>query len=227
MVHIDRFDEDYLIPMPNAKVKGFLSGSLYPELYGTYHIISSTGFVTEIVFSGKGYFSGMRNSFHAKMFHRGDQKKNPIYTIRGQWSGNFTIHECSVDKDVETWGPDSAPRAPLELPQPDFQDPWETRRAWKKVIEALQKGDMYNTIAEKSKVEEAQRAMRKKEASEGTKWQPVFFAQKDGEDALFQTLASATNWKLCPERTKGIWKVDRIKAEQFIKPFHGELEPLG
>ncbi|KAI4156039.1 MAG: hypothetical protein L6R39_001155 [Caloplaca ligustica] len=32
MVHIDRYDEDYLIPIPDAKVKGFLAGHLYPEL---------------------------------------------------------------------------------------------------------------------------------------------------------------------------------------------------
>ena len=56
ILHIDKYDEDYLIPFPDCKIKGFLSGKLYPELSGTYHIISSTGFVSEIKFSGQGVF---------------------------------------------------------------------------------------------------------------------------------------------------------------------------
>lgn len=55
VLHIDKYDEDYLIPFPDVKVKGFLSGTLYPELDGTYHIISSD-FISEMKFSGKGLF---------------------------------------------------------------------------------------------------------------------------------------------------------------------------
>ena len=225
IVHLDRFDEDYLVPMPDAKAKGFLSRQLYPELYGTYHIISSTGFVTEIVFSGKGYFQGKSNSFEAKMYRKEDKKKTPVYTIRGQWSGKFTIHDCSNDVDIETWDSDSAQKALLEIPDVETQDPWETRRAWKNVIEALKKGDMQKTIAEKSKVEEAQRSMRRKEATEGTTWTPLFFKQTDGDYPLFEGLASTVDWKLRPEKTKGIWKVDREKAEHPTRPFHGLSKP--
>ena len=72
------------IPLSDAKVKGFLSGHLYPELSGTYQIISSTGFVSEIRFFGQGFFSGTRNSFEAKMYRREDTTKSPIYNVKGQ-----------------------------------------------------------------------------------------------------------------------------------------------
>jgi hypothetical protein len=54
LVHIDKYDEDHLIPLPNLRVKGFLSGRLCPELYGVYHIVSSSGYVSELRFEGDG-----------------------------------------------------------------------------------------------------------------------------------------------------------------------------
>jgi oxysterol-binding protein-related protein 9/10/11 len=60
---------------------------------------------------------------------------------------------------------DSLPAAPLQIPDLDAQDPWESRNAWKDVPAALVKGDIPNIVKEKTKLEEAQRAMRKKEAA--------------------------------------------------------------
>lgn len=45
ILHIDAFQEDYLVPLPNVTVTGILSGKPYPELKGTYHITSSSGYV--------------------------------------------------------------------------------------------------------------------------------------------------------------------------------------
>jgi len=56
VLHLDKYNEDYLMLFPHCKVKGFLSGSLYPELGGTCQIISSTSFVLEINFSAKVSF---------------------------------------------------------------------------------------------------------------------------------------------------------------------------
>ena len=226
ILHLDQFDEDYLIPMPDARVKGFLSGCPYPELQGTSHIISSTGFVTEMRFSGQGFFSGTKNSFEATMYRREDGEKVPLYNIQGQWNEKFTIHDCSNNTIIDTWDSDNAPKATFELDDTEKQDQWESRRAWKPVIEALRSGNMRTTIAEKSKIEEAQRSMRKRETAAGTSWKPVFFSQIKGEDhKLFEALASAVSWKLYSEKTKGVWKVDREKAENATRPFHGDLQP--
>ena len=226
ILHIDQFNEDYLIPMQDAKIKGFFSGCLYPELHGTYHIISSTDFVTEMRFSGKGFFSGTRNSFEAKVYRREDEEKTPLYLIRGQWSGKFTIHDCSTNTIIDTWNSDTAPKASSKTEDLETQDPWESRRAWKPVNEALEAGDMRKTVTEKSRIEEAQRSMRKKEAEAGTSWSPLFFSQMEGvKYKRFDALASAVGWNLCPEKTNGIWRVDRAKAENPTRPFHGQLRP--
>ncbi|MCJ1352631.1 MAG: hypothetical protein MMC33_002615 [Icmadophila ericetorum] len=229
MVHIDKYDEDYLIPIPGAKVKGLFSGRPYPELGGTYHIISSTGLVSEITFSGTGFFSGSRNSFEAKIYQRDDKAKSPLYTARGQWNGKFTIHDGANDNDIETCDLGTYQPAPLTIPDEAEQDSWETRRAWKDVIQALKRGDMRGTVMEKSKLEEAQRALRRKEAANGTPWQPLFFSPLQGNYPLFDGLASAVGWPLEKERTKGVWKVNREKAEhaEKLKPYHGIVTPMG
>lgn len=227
MLHIDKYAEDHLIPFPDFSVKGFLSGTLYPEISGTYHIISSSGFVTELCFSGKGFFSGKKNNLEAIMYRRDDELKTAIYTIRGQWSGSFTIYHGDGRTELETWNPQEHPPAPIQIADESEQDPWETRRAWKHVISALHAGDLRTTIREKSQLEEAQREMRRKEKVEGVNFEPLFFNSSDAGIVAFEQLASVTKWKLQKERTKGMWVFDKKKAEALEKPFRGNLTPLG
>ncbi|TAQ84640.1 hypothetical protein B7494_g7037 [Chlorociboria aeruginascens] len=168
IVHLDKYDEHYLIPMPNCKVRGFLSANLYPELYGTYYITSSTGFISEITYSGKGFFSGVRNSFEAKLYKVDDTKKEPLYRVRGQWNDKFVITDTRGVKYPITCTLGKIPAAKLQIASLESQDSWETRKAWQHVLAALRDNDMQGIIKEKTKVEEAQRAMRKEEARFGS-----------------------------------------------------------
>ncbi|KIW24689.1 uncharacterized protein PV07_10390 [Cladophialophora immunda] len=226
ILHLDRHDEDYLIPFPPCKVKGFLSGKLYPELYGTCHIISSAGFVSEITFSGQGFFSGTRNHFRAKTYRAADENKTPIYLASGQWSDNFTIRNANDENDVVTCVVDPSSAAPLQMVDISNQDPWESRNTWKHVIAALKEGDIQKVVREKTKLEEAQRAMRKKESAEGAVWEPKFFSSIQS-DPTFERLAATTGWQLHAERTKGIWRFDHEKAGKATKPYRGNYTPFG
>lgn len=231
VVHIDRYDEDFLIPLPNAKVKGFLSGRLYPELGGTYHIISSTGFISEIRFSGQSLLRGERNSVEATMYRRNDDAKSPLYFVSGQWSDTFTIWDSRTGQVIETYDTNVEVNIPAELRLADLkdQDPWESRKAWKGVISALKSGNFGETVDEKMKIEKAQREMRILEARKDQVWQPLLFGPLQGEYELFSRLGSATGWELQREKTKGVWKVDAEKARtlQSRRPFRGDLTPVG
>ena len=226
ILHLDKYDEDYLIPFPDCKIKGFLSGRLYPELGGTCHIISSTGFVSEINFSGQGFFSGTRNHFEAKMYRTTDKTKSPLHLLSGQWSGKFTITDLNTKEDVVNCVVDASPVAPLQIPNIANQDPWETRRAWKDVLAALRKGNIQTIITQKTKLEDAQRAMRKEEAAKGIKWEPKFFSSKE-DDAVFRKLAAVTGWQLYAEKTKGVWRFDEEKAKKATKPYYDGITPFG
>lgn len=230
MVHIDRYDEDYLVPLFSASVKGFLSGCLYPEISGTYHIVSTTGFVSELQFSGRGLlWGGQKNGFRAKVYRRDDLTKTPIYEMSGQWSDKFVINDAVTGEILETYDTNDPNNgaAPLALGTLEDQDPWESRKAWRYVLHALQNGHHGDVVTEKSKLEKAQRDMRVREANEGRTWNPRLFETMDEDYTLFDKLGSACKWKLHSSNTKGVWRVNIRKLEKLQKPFHENVTPLG
>lgn len=229
---IDQYDETYLIPLPDVKVRGFLSGRLYPEVLGTYTIVSSSGYVSEMTFSGAGVFRGKKNTFEAKMYRKDDPRKTAVYEVAGVWSEGWTIKDSATGEVLEKYDVDAVENrpAPMDIEPVERQDPWESRRAWGGVIDALDKGDFRQTVAEKSKLEQAQRRMRAEEKQNGDAWAPLLFTSKEGaQHDVFHRLAKGTGWKLHDEKTKGVWRVDdaRIAGGRMPKPFRGGLTPLG
>ena len=128
ILHIDRFDEDYLIPLPNVKVKGIFSGAPYPELHGTYYIVSSSGFVSEIDFSGKGFLSGKKNSVDVTMYKEGD-KNHPLYAVSGQWNEKISFSERGSGNEIETIDVTTLKSAPMSVEPLDQQDPVRDARS--------------------------------------------------------------------------------------------------
>lgn len=114
MFHLNKYNEHHLIPFQNVQVKGFLSGHLYPEIHGMYYVVSSTGFISEIAYSGKGLFSGAKNSFEAKLYRRDDENKTPIYTVKGCWSDEFTIYDGTSGDILDVWKPNDHPPVKFE-----------------------------------------------------------------------------------------------------------------
>lgn len=231
ILHLDTYAEDYLIPLPNVKVRGLLTGTPYPELNGTYYISSSSGFIAEIDFSGKGFLgmSGTKNRFEAKLY-RAEDREAVLYTAKGAWNDQFTIFDAPTGAEMEMYDTNATPAAPLKVAPVEEQDPWESRRAWKGVIEALNRGDMQATSDEKGKVERGQRAMRMREKAEGKAeaegWEAMFFRREEG-DPVFDRLATPIGAQLDKEKTVGVWKFDHEKARTARKPYRGDLTPTG
>jgi len=230
ILHIDRHDEDYLIPLPDVKVRGFLSGCMYPEILGPHTIVSSSGFVTELNFSGEGVIRGKRNSFEARIYRKDDPKKKSIYEVAGVWSDGWTVKDSRTGEVLEKYkidAPENGP-VPISITPIEQQDPWESRRAWAGVLNGMAAGDMRQVVAEKTRIEEAQRQMRALEKASGDKFEPLLFRSiREKDHAVFQRLAEGTEWKLQADKTKGVWLVDDSKAGNLQRPYRGELTPLG
>ncbi|KAL2015285.1 hypothetical protein VTK56DRAFT_5910 [Thermocarpiscus australiensis] len=229
-LRVERYGEDYLLPLPDVKIRGFLSGCLYPEIVGTYHIVSSAGYVTELRFSGEGLIRGKRNSFEARVYRKGDERKRSIYEAAGVWSEGWTVRDARTGEVLETYrvdAPENEP-VPMDIDPVEEQDPWESRRAWSGVLHGLRVGDMRTVVAEKTKIEQAQRQMRAREAARGEKWEPLLFRSERGEDHdVFHRLADGMGWHLHHEKTKGVWKVDDGRVKNLQRPFRAGLTPLG
>ena len=209
-------------------MSGLITGTPYPELTGSYEIISSNGFVSEIDFTGKKMLgmSGEKNHVHAAMYGPNDHKrKDPLYEVEGTWNQRFTFRDVANNRDLETFNTNSQRLAPLRVPPIQEQDPWESRRAWAGVIEALNRGNMQATSDAKSKVEQGQRAWREKEKTEGRAWQPKFFVRTQ-TDEIFQRLAAASSaGQHNDDAAYGFWKFNANEASRAQRPFHGDALP--
>jgi hypothetical protein len=228
VLHLDKYDEDYLIPLPNVKVKGILTGGPYPELTEPCKIVSSAGFVANIDFSGTRLFgmSGERNHVVASIYRTDDSKRDTaLFTVEGNWTDSLEFKDSQGDT-IEAYNVASAPSTEFRTLPLDQQDPWESRKAWHGVISSIAAGDMRGVSNNKNKLENAQRELRKKSETSEKNWNAVFF-HREWSDPVADKLLGAVGDSFDPESTCGVWKIDREKAVKCERPFRGTLTPHG
>ncbi|KAK5269323.1 hypothetical protein LTR99_006757 [Exophiala xenobiotica] len=225
-LHLARHNETYLIPLPNVKVKGILTGGPYPELQGTYHIPSTNGYMSTIEFGSKGLFSSSdkKHSFEAKVYREGEESR-PLYTVSGNWDGVFVTHDVRKDVQVEKYDVQTARTTPLATDPIDEQDPWESRLAWRGVREALERGDMQGAADAKSKLENGQREMHSAD-EDGKNWNRLFYTAGQ-RDEIAETLARKIGQAFDPTDTIAAWtfRLREWQDGKFRKPYHSGLRP--
>ncbi|KAJ5550990.1 hypothetical protein N7535_001071 [Penicillium sp. DV-2018c] len=214
--------EQYLITLPNLHIESLIYGSPFVELEKSTKIVSSSGYVAKIDYSGKGWLSGKKNTFTASLYKESEGEKKPLYTVEGQWSDKFTIKDARTKQVIESWSSKETPVTPLSLAPLEQQDHYESRRAWNDVAANIQKGDMDAVSGHKSRIEHAQRELRRIEKEEGREWERRFFTRLDqsADDAQTQRLAQMADLALESEKTGGIWRFDAQKAAGAQPPYH-------
>ena len=195
-------------------IEGLIYGNPFVELSKATYIVSSSGFTSKIEYSGKGWVSGKKNTFTATMFKTGHEK-DTLYSAEGQWNEAFVIKEGSGKKAAELESFSHATTKPtvLTVAPVEEQDPLEANRAWAKVKEGILKGDMDLVGWEKSKIENSQRELRKKETAENREWERRYFTKLQGPDPVFETLAKPIGERIESDKTGGIWRFDDSKRE--------------
>jgi hypothetical protein len=193
------------------------SGAPYVELNKSSYIQSSTGYTAKVDYSGKGWLSGKKNSFTASLYPTGKEKES-LYHIDGQWTASYSVKDAKTKKEIDSFDPLKNPVTGLTVASIEEQDELESRRAWQKVAHAISKGDLDLTSAEKTKIENEQRDMRKKEQEEGREWERLFFTRATA-DPVFDKLGKAIGEVIDPDKTDGVWIWDSKKAENAKPPF--------
>lgn len=185
--------------------------------------------MAKIDFSGKGWLSGKKNTFSAILYNERDGEKKPLYTADGQWSDGFVIKDAKTKKQIDKYSVKETKTCPFTLAPLDEQDIYESRRAWNDVATAIEKGDMDATSEAKTKIEVAQRELRKIEKQENRTWERRFFNCVDPkEDEMFMRLATMLDLTegngsgLDTEKTNGVWRFDKEKAKDAQPPYHKE-----
>lgn len=220
VLHLDEFDEDYLITLPSLHIEGLITGSPYVELNKSSYIVGSNGFTSKIDYSGRGWVSGSKNSLSAKVYPHGKEnsKSDVLFTAEGSWTDSFTIKDAKKNV-IDTYHAKTEAKTPLTVAPIDKQDPLETRRAWKKVADAIQKGDMNTTSHEKTIIEEEQRAMRKKEIAESREWERRYFTRAEKLPLAEKLIKEVPYGTLEPDQTNGIWVFDKEKAHKVTPEY--------
>lgn len=177
--------EDYLITLPGLHIEGLLMASPYVELNGKSYIQASNGMITVIEYSGKGWVSGKKNSFKAKIFKNKKSIKDgssPLCIISGQWSGSSTLtYDSSKNAKPFYNAHESVPEHLLVKPIEE-QHELESRKAWREVADAIRQGSFELINETKSKLETAQREQRKQETESGDSWKTRWFVKADDTD---------------------------------------------
>lgn len=219
--------EVYLITLPSLHIESLIYGTPFVELEKSTKIASSNGYIARIDYSGKGWISGKKNSFHAILYKADEGEKNPLFTAEGQWSSVFTIRDARRKEDIETFDVTKAKTTPLTVAPIEEQDAYESRRAWRDVAQAIERGDMEATSIAKSKIENAQRELRRKEKEAGIEWERRFFKRiNEADDKLFMRLATMLDLihgdgaGIESDRTGGVWRFDKERAKDAKPPYH-------
>jgi hypothetical protein len=219
--------ETYLITLPSIHIESLIYGTPYVELEKSTKIASSSGYIAKIDFSGKGWLSGKKNSFTASLYRESDGEKHPLYTVDGQWSSSFTIRDACTKKEIETYTVGNMKSTPMTVALLENQDAYESRRAWRDVATAIERGDMDATSLAKSKIENAQRELRKKEKEEGEEWERRFFKSvNEKDDTVFMRLATMLDLTqgngagIESDRTGGVWRFHKERAKDAKPPYH-------
>lgn len=215
ILNYESLGESYLITLPPLHIEGLITASPFVELEGSSYIQSSNGYIAQIDYSGRGYFTGKKNSFKARIYLDSNamkDKANALITISGQWLGKSYINKGSVtptDKSNEELFYDAnvVPKESLIVKPIEEQNKLESRKAWLKVAQAVEKGDFDEIHREKSLIENEQRDLRKRESEAGIKWDTRWFdlvdySENDVNDKFLSmtSLANLSN-KNCPSGT--------------------------
>jgi hypothetical protein len=216
--------EKYLITLPSLHIESLIYGTPFVELEKSTKIASSSGYIAKIDYSGKGWLSGKKNTFTASLYKASEGEKKALYTVDGQWSDTFTIKDARTKEVVDRWVVQDNETTPLTLAPLEQQDLYESRRAWADVADNIKKGDMDAVTAYKSRIENAQRELRRAEKSEGREWERRFFNRVDekNDDPLFQKVSSSIDFdsSLEADKTGGIWRFDTTRAAGAQPPYH-------
>lgn len=190
--------ETYLVTLPPLHIEGLITASPFVELEGTSYIQSSLGYLATIEYLGRGYFSGKKNTFKARIYEdklASLKKENALVTIAGQWLGKSYINKGSstpTSSDLLFYDANAKSPEHLTVKPIEDQHELESRRAWQKVADAIRAGNYDEIHKEKSLIETEQREMRKNEKEAGSPWSQRWFDQIDLADkpAGFDPLVS-------------------------------------
>jgi len=190
--------EMYSISWPTAYVRGLLFGTMLQELGGTIRVrCLRTGMGADIEFVTKGMFTGTYHQIQGTIWKAegpDHATQKVLYKVEGNWTESFSIKEANDEgKVVFSFDAKKSPIAKEEVLENDGKTPnldpeakppeddsdltcsWDASSTWKKVTDAIEKGDQEAATVTKTEVENHQRRIRARREEKSIQYQPDLF----------------------------------------------------
>ena len=188
--------------MPKLVIAGLLVGSPYIELSEKSYIASSTGYLSTISYSGKGYISGVAHTYKAIVTQpslgSAGSTSVPLYTFDGQWDKTSwnAANKKDIFADLTPNGPNGHKEPVTVAPIEEQKARFESRKLWQAVAEGIRTGNYDTAAADKGRIENEQRKMRADERENGEKWELQHFSKLDSDPTCKSPLPLALPRKL-------------------------------
>lgn len=208
VLHLKDLNEQYVIDYPDLLIRGVLTGSCYLELSGVCTIASSSGAKAVIEFVPKPWFGG---EYHRIKGHITYENKE-YCTLSGRWSHQSFYTKTAGQSSKELlFDAEDEPMAERKTAPMSEQKEIESHRLWGPVTEALKTKNYAVANAEKTKIEDWQRKIRKeREQNLVEAFQPTLFTfHKDDDtnvsDYHKRTVALLSEMEGSPLLDEGSW----------------------
>ncbi|CDS13778.1 hypothetical protein LRAMOSA05952 [Lichtheimia ramosa] len=175
-------NETYHVTMPNVYARGILFGKMVMELGDSCTVRCPTnGYICELDFKTKGFFTGSYNAVVGKIKHEPTGKV--LREISGTWSNEMFISKPKTSQKTCLFDVKSSKILPPVIQPESQQELNESRRLWSKVTQGIKQKNMDMATDAKLAVEDRQRADTRQREERGLVFEPRFFAldEKDGE----------------------------------------------
>ncbi|PAA67953.1 hypothetical protein BOX15_Mlig031050g2 [Macrostomum lignano] len=181
-LHLMRHDEVYNMQLPSAYARSILTVP-WVEL-GDKVTIScpKSRYSAAVVFHTKPFYGGRLHRVSAEV-------RNPassvVCRVSGEWSGQleFDYPALGVKKVLDVA---QLPVTPKRVRPKQLQRPYESRRIWGAVTDALRSGDIGRATEEKRKLEDVQRCCEKYRKDRNLPFPVKYFVRDDEGGWIFR-----------------------------------------
>ena len=166
--------------------RGILFGKMKYELGDHSYIrCPENGYMADVEFKTKGYFSGTYNAIGGVI--KNDKTGETLYELSGLWSGEMFIKDVKTGQKTQIFNASHAKHTPPLTRPIEEQDERESQRLWLSTVKAVHVMDHEKATDEKAKIEDRQREEAKRREETGEEWTPKLFRRvnpADDEDDL-------------------------------------------
>ncbi|XP_048454989.1 oxysterol-binding protein-related protein 11 isoform X2 [Rhincodon typus] len=180
--------EEYTFTLPCAYARSILTVP-WVELGGKVNVnCAKTGYSAAITFHTKPFYGGKLHRVTAEVKH--NLTNTVVCRVQGEWNGllEFTHHNGS-SRTVDVT---KLPVTKKRVRPTEKQGPFESRRLWQHVTEALEVNNIDKATEYKSLLEERQRSEARHRAETGTPWQTKYFHQEGDGWIYYKPLWKST-----------------------------------